>query len=75
MFGSPQAFHSSLILVGESIGLVELTAVLEQPPELVDGKEGLLVLGAQGGSLSLDATYSDGARFVVQLPVAQPGRG
>ena len=30
------------------------------------------LVAAAGGSLSQDLTYSDGARFVVQLPVAEP---
>jgi len=33
------------------------------------------LLAAAGGSLSLDATYTAGARFLVQLPVAEPARG
>ena len=33
------------------------------------------LLSAAGGSLSLDATYTAGARFLVQLPVAEPARG
>jgi C4-dicarboxylate-specific signal transduction histidine kinase len=30
------------------------------------------LVAAAGGSLSLDASHTDGARFVVQLPVAEP---
>ena len=33
------------------------------------------LLAAAGGSLSLDGTYTGGARFVVQLPVAEPAGG